>query len=374
MNDAKEHIQLLELNSSAYGLVISPMLRSYSLLREVEVAFDPHRHDFYSLFLLESGSVVFNIDAQQVTMTPGSMLLICPGQVHQCLEASDIAGWVVSFDAKLLDLKARSWIEQLMPGMAFFSLSSGELSFFKSLLSLIYEAFQEAHPGKFHQQLLHSLVNSIFYKAANLHISQQADTKVTGFPRPVQIVQQFKQLVKTHFRSLKRPADYAGLMHLSVNYLNNTVKAITGFPATYFVQEETIGEAQRLILYTSKTVKEISSDLGFTDHKYFIRLFGKVAGISPTVFRKANHNKPAYFSNVLMIFKTDIPTQHAATTVIEDLLKLLPSHHIDFRLNDDTCLIQLEGRPVHTDIVLKALQVRNYTGKEISSAALSDKI
>lgn len=361
----KERIHLFELNASAYGLVISPMLRSYAVVREINVAFDPHRHDYYSLFLLESGYIGFHVDAGQVIMEPASMLLISPGQVHQCLEARDISGWVISFDAKLTDPKAQSRMEQIMPNAAFHNLSNQEMSFFTGLLAFIYESVQQAPPGMFQQQLLHSLLNAIFYKAADLHTLQEQGTTQFGFPRPLQITQQFKQLIKKHFRTLKRPADYAALMHVSVSYLNNTVKAVTGFPATYFIQQETVGEAQRQLLYTSGTVKEISFDLGYTDQKYFIRLFGKVAAMSPAAFRKANHNKPAHFSNVVMMFKTDVIKQEQATIIIGDLLKLLPSHQIDFHTIEGAYILQIEGRPVHSEKVSLALQQRNYTCIEI---------
>jgi len=361
----KERIHLFEFNASAYGLVISPMLRSYAVIREINVAFDPHRHDYYSLFLLESGYIEFHVDAQQVIMEPASMLLVCPGQVHQCLEARDISGWVMSFDEKLLDPQARSRMDQTMPEAAFFNLNDQEKAFFTNLLVLIYDAFQQAPQGMFQQQVMHALLNAIFYKAADLNTSQEPETSHFGFPRPVQMTQQFKQLVKKHFRALKRPADYSALMHVSVSYLNNTIKTVTGFPATYFIQQETVGEAQRQLLYTSVTVKELSFNLGFTDPKYFIRLFGKVAAISPAAFRKANHNKPAHYSNVVMMFKTDVSKQDEATIIISDLLKLLPSHQIDFHMIDGACILQIEGRPVHSEKVSQALQLRNYTCMEI---------
>lgn len=362
----KEQIHLFELEASAYGLVISPMLRSFSLVKDITVAFDPHRHDYYSLFLLEAGHIEFHVDAQQIIMGASTMLLICPGQVHQCLEARDISGWVVSFDGKFLDPKARSWIEQAMQHVVFFNLSTAERSFFTGLLALIYESLQEAQPGTFQQPLLHAMLNAVFYKAADLYTLPAQETGLAGFPRPLQISQEFKQLVKKHFRTLKRPADYAALMHVSVSYLNNTIKAVTGFPATYFVQQETIGEAQRQLLYTSKSVKEISFDLGYHDEKYFIRLFGKVAALSPSVFRKTNHNKPALFSNVVMMFKTDLSSQEQATMMIGDLLKLLPSHQINFHKHQDAFILQIEGRPVHAEKISYALQLRNFNCTEIN--------
>jgi AraC family transcriptional activator of pobA len=45
-------------------------------------------------------------------------------------------------------------------------------------------------------------------------------------------------------------------------------------------------EAQRLLSYSSLSVKEIADALGFEDESYFNRLFSKVVGVSPGAFRK----------------------------------------------------------------------------------------
>ncbi|WP_409012660.1 helix-turn-helix domain-containing protein [Dyadobacter sp. 3J3] len=68
--------------------------------------------------------------------------------------------------------------------------------------------------------------------------------------------------------------------------MNDTAKAVTGFPLTYFIQQEVINKAQRLLYYSEMSIKEIAYTLGYEDDKYFIRLFGKSTGSSPAVFRK----------------------------------------------------------------------------------------
>ncbi|MBC8644381.1 helix-turn-helix transcriptional regulator [Flavobacterium lindanitolerans] len=56
------------------------------------------------------------------------------------------------------------------------------------------------------------------------------------------------------------------------------------------IQKEILREAQRMLYYTDHSVKEISDLLGYEDEKYFMRLFRKKTGFSPTEYRK--HNAP----------------------------------------------------------------------------------
>ena len=91
----KEEIHLFELAEGRYGLVISPMLPSFVPVEDEVSAFDPHRHDSYGLFLLRSGEMTLLVEEQVVNMQGSSLLLVQPGQVHQCVYSNEICGWVM---------------------------------------------------------------------------------------------------------------------------------------------------------------------------------------------------------------------------------------------------------------------------------------
>lgn len=281
----KEDIHLFELANSSNGLIISPMLASFVPDDDVPTAFDPHRHDSYGLFLLKSGRITMMVEEQELIMEDSSLLLVQPGQIHQSLESNDVSGWVMFFDAKNLDTNTRAVTEQSVEEIAVFKLSPDELLFADRLLLSIHLASENKNYGPFQTQMLHALINAIFYQVANMHLARKSVTE-NFIGRPRQIVQEFKDLIKTHFKSLKKPSGYAEQMHISVSYLNDTVKAQTGYSATHLIQQEVIGEAKKQLKYSTKTIKEIANNLGYDDYKYFIRLFTKIVNSSPSVFRK----------------------------------------------------------------------------------------
>ncbi|GAB3894816.1 hypothetical protein GCM10028803_10370 [Larkinella knui] len=287
---AKETIQLLQLEESRYGVGIfslsDPALLDY---RSAEIAF-PHRHDHYCCFFIETGHLNFTIDFQNLEIPPSSLLVSCPGQVHQLGYANKVTGWGLAFDARFIDQNARLVIEQSFAKAALLSLDFSEKEWFTTLFQLIYAAVEEKKPTQFQSQLIHTLINAFFYKTVTLYQSQE-DERIQAYSlRRVEIAKTFSQLVKDHFLQLKKPADYASKMNITVSYLNDTVKSVTGFPATYFIQHEIFREAQRLLFYTGKSVKEIAFQLGYEDYKYFIRLFGKTVGASPANFRKTSQS------------------------------------------------------------------------------------
>jgi AraC-like DNA-binding protein len=287
----KKEIKLLELATSQGGFIISPMIANYHSEAEVTDAFDPHRHDYYSVFLLAGGSIKMIIDAEVVQMTERSIILVSSGQVHHVVDLSEISGWVLSFDSKLVDQNARSAIEHKIPGPVHFSLGETDFNFYNEVCRIIYLESNADTAGKFQLQLIHSLINSCFYKFINLQTSSGGGIPGKFSSRPIELTQNFKELVSRNFSRLKKPADYALLLNISVSHLNDTVKQTTGFPATWFIHQEVVAEAQRQLMYGSKNVKEIATRLGYDDDKYFIRLFTKIVGLSPLKFRKSKeHN------------------------------------------------------------------------------------
>ncbi|MFD1141513.1 AraC family transcriptional regulator [Larkinella insperata] len=287
---AKEDIQIYHLEKTLSGIAIFSLSDEIIPAHLNENVILPHRHDHYCCFFVENGHLNFNVDFQNLAIQPASLLLSCPGQVHQPGEAKDLTGWAMAFEAQLIDQNARLIIEQSFAKVALISLQPSEKEWFANVFRLIHSTVEDKSPS-FHFQLLQTLLNAFFYKAVILFQTQENEQIRNLSLRSIEIVKTFQLLIRKHFLVLKKPADYASKMNITVSYLNDTVKSVTGFSTTYFIQQEVFREAQRLLFYTAKSVKEIAYQLGYDDYKYFIRLFRKIAGTSPAHFRKAT-NQP----------------------------------------------------------------------------------
>lgn len=55
-----------------------------------------------------------------------------------------------------------------------------------------------------------------------------------------------------------------------------------------YIHNEIVLQAKRMLFHTNKTIQEIAIESGFSDYAYFTKLFTKVAGVTPTTFRKKN--------------------------------------------------------------------------------------
>lgn len=285
---AKANIELLQLEESFSGIWINPWSNHPELERIKTKIHAPHRHDHYVCFFIESGELNFSVDFQPVEIRRPSLLISSPGQVHKLGYAKDITGWGLAFNASFIDQDSRMIIENSFTKVALLNLGDTEKKWFSGILQLIYSSVHEEKEAHFAQALIQTLLNSFFYKSAAIFQTQEDVRSRNYSTRSIEITKQFRQLVKEHFPKLKKPADYASKMALTVSYLNDTVKSTTGFHATWLIQQEIFREAQRLLFYTDKSVKEVAFQLGYDDYKYFIRMFGKITGMSPASFRKSS--------------------------------------------------------------------------------------
>lgn len=55
-----------------------------------------------------------------------------------------------------------------------------------------------------------------------------------------------------------------------------------------YLHQVRMDQAEQLLLYSEKSVKEIAAECGFSDQNYFTRLFTRQFGMSPTVYRKSS--------------------------------------------------------------------------------------
>lgn len=89
---------------------------------------------------------------------------------------------------------------------------------------------------------------------------------------------------------LRTAQDFAEQLNVHVNYLNRSVKEVTGKPTTRHITERIISEAKALLQHTDWSVSEVAYSLGFEYPTYFNKYFKKNTGAIPKSFRGYSAN------------------------------------------------------------------------------------
>ncbi|MCJ7932418.1 MAG: helix-turn-helix domain-containing protein [Chryseobacterium sp.] len=96
----------------------------------------------------------------------------------------------------------------------------------------------------------------------------------------------FQKLLEIHFKEEKELSFYSDKLSITNNTLSKAVKKEFSKTPSQLMNERIILESKKLLHLTYRSVKEIASELGFTDEFYFSRYFKKSVGCSPKNYRE----------------------------------------------------------------------------------------
>lgn len=92
--------------------------------------------------------------------------------------------------------------------------------------------------------------------------------------------------IKTYASSDIKAHEVADYINISPNYFSSLFKQATGQTFNEYVNGLRIEEAKALLAETPFKVNEIAAQVGYKEYKYFVEVFKKMCGVTPTIYRK----------------------------------------------------------------------------------------
>jgi two-component system response regulator YesN len=94
--------------------------------------------------------------------------------------------------------------------------------------------------------------------------------------------------IRLHYQESISLEDVAGRLDITPEYLSTLFNREMGQNFSVFLKKFRISHAKRLLKGTNKKIYEISKEVGYTDPKYFNRVFKEEEGVSPGDYRALN--------------------------------------------------------------------------------------
>ena len=89
-----------------------------------------------------------------------------------------------------------------------------------------------------------------------------------------------------------RVADLAGIVQLSVSHFSRAFRKSFGQPPLVYVKVQRMRHAQVIMLNTREPLSQVALACGMSDQAHFTRVFRKLVGISPSVWRRLFQSEP----------------------------------------------------------------------------------
>lgn len=99
---------------------------------------------------------------------------------------------------------------------------------------------------------------------------------------------QLKDYIDNHFCEPLTIAQICRKFYISRSKLYTVSVNVFGMGVTDYIKIKRIEVAKKLLSHSEKSIYQISEEVGFSDHNYFIRFFKKNVGVTPNKYRKAH--------------------------------------------------------------------------------------
>jgi AraC-like DNA-binding protein len=251
---------------------------------------DPHRHDYFTLVIVKDAAGKHIVDFNAFDLAPSQIYFVSPGQVHQIIERKKSYGYAITFSPQFMFENGidRRFVEDLYLFHDFgyappLLMDEPELQSISDLAEKILKEIRMDHPFKY--QAIGAWLKLLLIRCHSIcSISQEDNTQ--RVQASVTILKNFKNLLEEHYRQWHKVQEYAEQLAVSADYLNVSIKSLTGKSVKEHIQSRITIAAKRLLLFAELTTKEIAYELGFSAPANFSQFFKKCTGQSPSDFRK----------------------------------------------------------------------------------------
>jgi AraC-like DNA-binding protein len=247
----------------------------------------PHRHEYFEFFIFVRGGGSHFIDFVEYEILENSVHIIFPSQIH-LLKRNGARGQIIICKKEFMNSLNKLFYAQLFQN----NYTAPCLSFtdekIKTINQLVAALQEEIKVERLLATELARSYMSIFLSHCLRNFDAAHAAAAGGLPytqHDIEVFQKFNLLLEKHYLDKQNVSFYASEMAMTPKSLNTCVKKVTGKTCIELVQERTLTEAKRLLLYTDESSKEIAYTLNFKDNSYFTRFFTKMEGQTPLAFK-----------------------------------------------------------------------------------------
>lgn len=253
-----------------------------------------HQHSFFELLYVYQGSCTNTIDDKTQKLGEGSMCIIPPSVSHSIAVNDDslVLNFLVrssTFNQSFTALLDSNDILSTFFGEIVYSnkyrkyllFQTGNNNVLKNVALAMIEVAQQK--GQYYSRIM----NGYFMVLMGTLLQDHEDS--IEYPdiyfEKYSIVPKLLNYIKSHVDSVTLE-DCAKRFHFNQRHLGRLLKKETGMTFPQLITDIKIDIAKDMLRLHSISLEELAVKLGYNDSSYFIRVFKKEVGCTPSDFRK----------------------------------------------------------------------------------------
>lgn len=247
-----------------------------------------HTHNnLFQIFLIEQDKVDLHCYNQIIEIQARSFFTVSKNTIHGISSTPQTKGWVISISEmgleKMLKLDADIFHDIEDITLTTFDFDNPlHLNFYNTLHKCIDE-YNDSQPAK--ELALEYLAGMLLIRLFRILNSSSAVVIKERNSYKMQY-RRFRELIKSNY-SFKHTVDYyANHLSISASHLTRICKEVGNETPKRIIANFFINEAKIFLTRSDYSISDVAYKLGFDDPSHFARLFKKIAGITPSNFRK----------------------------------------------------------------------------------------
>tara|TARA_B100000809_G_scaffold266153_1_gene327573 strand:+ start:1829 stop:2686 length:858 start_codon:yes stop_codon:yes gene_type:complete len=267
-------------------------------IRRIDTAYQdydeslPHQHKFYQFLFFDKASGTHLIDDKEYVVKDKTIHFVSPNHIHHLRLSEGSSGFVCMFKEELFFAhnESNKFLEEidLFSNWNMNPVLQIESDDFDDLNTLLFSLTKEFEGQKMRRTELILMWLKIFLINSSRIGGERKDVPLS---RKRLTIEGFLGLVDEFYSENLPVSFYAEKLNITTTYLSRLVNEVYGKSVSEFINERVVLEAKRIIRLSSKSIKEISFELGFEDPSYFSRFFKKHVQLTPVQYRKELSNK-----------------------------------------------------------------------------------
>lgn len=254
------------------------------------------RTNFYSFVFIKSGRGNYTTDDQTFDYNSGTIYFTNPGHIKAFKFYELSEAYLMTFSEAFLKTYTHQNIFYEFPFLLSETVTPQKPNKieFKDIETLYLQIHSEYNrDSSFKNKIIGSLLIALLLKIKALFWDNYYPLEEGT--NQSKIVRIFKENLEKHYRristdnelELLNTQNFAEKQQLNASYFSQVIKSKTGKSPSQWIAERTVSVSKSLLKNSSKSIKEISYAIGFSETAHFSNFFKKNTGLSPSSYRNS---------------------------------------------------------------------------------------
>ena len=254
----------------------------------------PNYHDFYEISCFFEGEAVYHITDKKFVIQAGSIVFIQAGLMHTVgldIRKPLLSASIYFMPELICYTGVNPWENSyLLPficsnGSKPPMLQQKDLDF--SLWQYILDMYREyCDAGDFYQLALKNQLCDFLLKALKAMKRTNMIPRKQFPPYKIKRLRPLLEYIQHHYAQPVTLIHLADMACMNTSYFCRYFKQVIGLSPIHYILRYRIDKAKEMLLNTSCSITEVSSQVGFSSQSYFNLTFKKFTTMSPSRFRQ----------------------------------------------------------------------------------------